>query len=75
MGKGLFMHQSRPDMWTKSQEERHDEDHANPDWTCGLRSKDGKWTCPPSEELKKQMHLRNASVGQLHQKVGHHGRH
>lgn len=29
---------------------------------------------PPSEAPEKQMHLENASVSQLHQKVGHHGR-
>ena len=30
---------------------------------------------PPSEEPEKRMHLRNVSIGQVHQKVGHHGRH
>ena len=47
----------------------------NLDLTRGLRSEDGKRTDPPSEEPKEQMHLGNASVGQLHQKVRHHGRH
>ena len=46
------MHQSRLDMWTKSDEGRHG-DHVNPDRTCGLRSRDGKQTDPPFEEPKK----------------------
>ena len=32
-GKGLSIHQSRPDTWTKPEEGRH-EDHADLDLTC-----------------------------------------
>ena len=74
MGKGLFKHQSRPETWTKFEEWRH-RNHANPDFTCGLKSEDGKRTDPSSEELEERMHFGNASIDHLHKKVWHHGRH
>ena len=73
-GKGLSMHQSRPNTWTKLEEGRH-EDHVDSDLTCEQKSKDEKRTDPLSEESKKRMYLGNALVSHLCQKVGHCRRH
>lgn len=74
MGKGPYMHQSKSDTWTKPEEGRH-KDHVDSDLTYEQKSEDEKWMDPLSEEYKERMHLKNASISHLHQKVRNCRRH